>query len=321
MITLVFTGGTIAMRHDAAAGGVVPSLRGHEILAAAGDVGAVAQVTVEDWGAFPGPHMDAGRQWALRARLAELAACAHVSGVVVAHGTDTLEESAYLVARSVATAKPIVFTGAMRAASDPAWDGPANLMDAVRVAAAPEARALGPLATLGGQVWSALDVTKAHTDSTSAFGSPGLGPVGELDGGRFRLSRRPVVPPVLEPETLGEPVDIVFAHAGADARLLDASRESARGLVLVALGRGNVPPAMVPGVARWIEDGKPVVVVSRTGAGRVGETYAYPGGGRRLAELGAIFGGARRPQQARLDLMLALGLGLDRAQLAALFDA
>jgi len=114
----------------------------------------------------------------------------------------------------------------------------------------------------------------------------------------------------------------VAAHSSADARLLDASFQSARGVVVAALGRGNVPPAMAEGIQRWAASGRPVVVSSRAIRGRVGPTYGYPGGGRRLMEMGAILSGSLRPQQARLELMLALGAGMgdDRAALARLFE-
>jgi L-asparaginase len=118
------------------------------------------------------------------------------------------------------------------------------------------------------------------------------------------------MPPIIDPPELATPVDIIFVAAGSDSRLLDASRECARGVVIAAMGRGNVPPALVPAIERWINDRKPVVITSRTQGGRVGHTYGYAGGGRRLEELGAIFGGSKRAQQARIDLMLALGAGM-----------
>jgi L-asparaginase len=123
MIVIVFTGGTISMRHDAALGGAVPALAGREILAAARGVEAIAEVEVDDFGAFPGPHMSVARMWALRECVLSHLSRGDVEGVVITHGTDTLEESAYLIARSSVTEKPIVFTGAMRAASDLGWDG------------------------------------------------------------------------------------------------------------------------------------------------------------------------------------------------------
>jgi L-asparaginase len=227
-----------------------------------------------------------------------------------------------MVARSTASEKPIVFTGAMRTVSDLGWDGPANLFEAVRVAASPETRGFGVMVVIGGQIFAALDTTKTNTHLLDAFESPGLGPLGVLDEGELILRREmPPSPPTLNPNGLATPVDIIFVAAGSDTRLLDASRESARGVVLAAMGRGNVPPAMVPGIQRWVADGKPVVITSRTQGGRVGHTYGYPGGGRRLEEMGAIFGGSRRAQQARIDLMLALGCGMNHAQIQEMFDS
>ncbi|MEO6444266.1 MAG: asparaginase [Gemmatimonadaceae bacterium] len=321
VVAIVFTGGTISMRFDAGIGAAVPALGAAEIVAAARGIEDVATLRVEEWGRFPGPHMTTERQWALRNRLAALVSDPTVDGVVVTHGTDTIEETAYLATRSIATTKPIVFTGAMRNASELSWDGPANLSDSVRVAATDAARGQGVLVMLNGRVFSALDVTKAHTHLLDAFESPGLGPIGVVDDGEVVFRR--ALPPsgaVLAPAQLAEPVDIVTAHAGADARYVDVSRQTARGLVIAALGRGNVPPAMAEGIGRCLDDGVPVVVASRAPRGRVGTTYGYEGGGRQLANRGAIFTGARRPQQARIDLMLALGAGLSGDALRAVFD-
>jgi L-asparaginase len=320
MIVIVFTGGTISMRHDTAAGGAVPALSGHDILAASRGVESVADVEVDDFGAFPGPHMSVARMWALRERVLAHLEREDVEGVVVTHGTDTLEESAYLIARSSVTAKPVVFTGAMRAASDLGWDGPANLIAAVRTAASAEARGQGVLVVMGDRIFDGADVTKTHTHMLDAFDSPGLGPLGVVDDGRVVFRREtPSTRMVVMAEKLVEPVDIVYTWTGADSRLVDASRRDGLGLVVAALGRGNVPPEMVAGIERWLEERKPVVIASRAQRGRVGHTYGYPGGGRRLFAAGAIFAGSRRPQQARIDLMLGLGAGLDDAGLRELF--
>lgn len=321
VVALVLTGGTISMRFDASIGGAVPALGAEEIVAAARGIEHVATLRVEEWGRFPGPHMTVERQWALRTHLLSLVDDPAIDGVVVTHGTDTIEETAYLVTRSIATEKPIVFTGAMRNASELSWDGPANLADSVRVAASDEARGLGTLLLLNGRIFSALDVTKAHTHLLDAFESPGLGPIGVVDDGEVVFQRS--LPPfgaVLTPPSPATPVDLVTAHAGADARFLDVARTSARGVVVAALGRGNVPPAMAEGIARCLDAGVPVVIASRAPRGRVGTTYGYEGGGRQLANAGAIFTGARRPQQARIDLMLALGAGLGGDALRQVFD-
>ncbi|MHB1864166.1 MAG: asparaginase [Gemmatimonadaceae bacterium] len=312
MIVLLFTGGTISMRHDPLVGGAVPALAGRDILALAPGIDRIADLEVDDFGAFPGPHMTVDRAWALRARIARHLARPDVQGVVVTHGTDSLEESAYLMARSLDSEKPVVFTGAMRTSSDLGWDGPANLGAAVATAASAVAVGLGVLVVMGDRIFSALDVTKVHTHMPDAFESPGLGPLGVVDDGRVIVRRTaPFGLPPLMPEAPAQPVDIVYAWEGADARLLDASRVDALGVVVAAMGRGNVPPPMAEGIDRWIADGKPVVIASRALRGRVGHTYGYVGGGRRLFEAGALFAGSRRPQQARIDLMLALGAGTD----------
>jgi len=322
VIVILFTGGTIAMRNDPDGGGAKPSLTTKEILAATRGIHAITGVETEEWGQLPGPHMTVEKMWALRNRIAEHLSRPEVLGVVITHGTDTLEESAYLVARSITTEKPIVFTGAMRTVSDLGWDGPANLFEAVQVAASPDTKGYGVMVVIGGQIFAALDTTKTNTHLLDSFESPGLGPLGVLDEGEIILRREmPPSPPIIAPESLATPIDIIFAAAGSDARLLDASRETARGLVLAAMGRGNVPPAMVPGIKRWVADGKPVVLTSRTQGGRVGHTYGYAGGGRRLEEIGAIFGGSRRAQQARIDLMLALGAGMGDAEIREMFEA
>lgn len=322
LIAMVFTGGTISMRFDADAGGAVPALGAQEILRAATGIEETARLQVEEWGRYPGPHMSVEREWALRCRLAELVADPAIDGVVVTHGTDTIEESAYLATRSIATEKPIVFTGAMRNASELSWDGPANLADAVRVAASPEARGYGALVELNGRIFSALDVTKAHTHMLDAFESPGLGPVGVVDDGLVVFRRMlPPQPSIIAAPALATPVDIVTAYSGADGRHVDTSRQSARGVVIAALGRGNVPPAMADAIEACVASGVPVVVTSRAPRGRVGQTYGYEGGGRDLARRGAIFTGSRRPQQARIDLMLALGAGFVGDALQDVFDS
>lgn len=323
MIVLVFTGGTISMRHDPVGGGAVPALAGRDILALAPGIERVADFEVDDFGAFPGPHMTVERLWTLRNRLATHLARPEVQGIVVTHGTDSLEETAYLLARSLPADKPIAVTGAMRTSSDLGWDGPANLDAAVRAAASGESRGQGTLVVMNDRIYSGLDVTKTHTHMLDAFESPGLGPLGVVDDGRviYRRALPDHQQPVLAPERPATPVDIVYAYTGADARLLDASRQEAVGVVVAGMGRGNVPPAMADGIWRWLDEGRPVVLTSRALRGRVGRTYGYPGAARRLAERGVILAGSRRPQQARIDLMLGMGAAMSAGALRELFES
>jgi L-asparaginase len=307
-VLLLATGGTISMRVDAGLGGAVPRLTGAEILEAVPGIGEVARLEVREFGRYPGPHMTIERMWELRAAI--LAAVEEgVDGVVVTHGTDTIEETAYLLDRSLPPAVPVVITGAMRNSSELSWDGPANLMSAMEVAASPEARGRGTMVVMDEEIVQGGEVVKTHTEHAGTFRSPNWGPLGVTDKGRVLFYRESRRRPTLAPDVPATPVDLVKIVAGADARLVEASLESgARGLVLEALGRGNVPPAVVPGIRRWAEAGKPVVVTSRSQRGRVLDTYAYEGGGHQLREMGAIFGDHVTGQQARIELMLAIGV-------------
>jgi L-asparaginase len=321
VIAIVFTGGTISMRIDPAAGGAVPTLTGAKLIRLAPQIESIAALEVHEWATMPGAHLTVDQMWSLRGYIADLVARPDIDGVVVTQGTDTIEETSYLTHRSLVTPKPVVFTGAMRTSEDLGWDGPSNLTDAVRVAASEDARGSGVLVVFNSRIYTAGDVTKVHTYMLDAFDSPGLGPLGVLDEGRVLFRRAlPGERDALSPDKPATPVDIVYAYAGADGRLLDALRPEGRGVVVAALGRGNTPLAMYEAIKRWIADGKPVVITSRAARGRVGPTYGFPGGGRSLYDAGAIFAGARRPAQARIDLMLALGAGLEGDQLIAAFS-
>lgn len=321
-ICLITTGGTISMRVDADAGGAVPRLSGQEILATVPGIEEVARVDVREFGRFPGPHMTLERMWQLRAVIQD-AVEGGADGVVVTHGTDTLEEAAYLLDRSLPASVPVALTGAMRNASELGWDGPANLLAAAQVAASPEAKGRGAMVVMDERIVQGAEVVKTHTEEAGTFRSPNWGPLGIVDKGRVLFYRESRRKPMLAPEVPAGPVDVVKIVAGSDARLVDASRDTgAVGIVIEALGRGNVPPAVVPGVHRWIEAGRPVVVTSRSSRGRVLDTYAYPGGGHELRSMGVIFADHLTGQQARLELMLALGVcGKDVEQVRGIIEA
>jgi L-asparaginase len=307
-LVLFATGGTISMRQDAERGGAVPQLSGEEILAAVPGWTAHARIEVREFGRYPGPHMTLERMWELRGSILR-AFDEGADGVVITHGTDTIEESAYLLDRSISSDLPVVITGAMRSSSELSWDGPANLMAAIQVAAAPAAGGRGTMVVMDERIVQGAEVVKTHTEEFGTFQSPNWGPLGIVDRGSVLFYRESRRKPNLAPERPAMPVDLIKVVAGADARLVEASLESgAAGVVLEALGRGNVPPAVVPGVRRWAAAGKPVVVTSRSMRGRVLDTYAYEGGGHELREMGVIFADHLTGQQARIELMLAIGL-------------
>ena len=318
-LLMVFTGGTISMTVVPGVG-AVPARSGGEILARVPALAEVADVTVEDFDRLPGPHWTPARMLELARHLARRLAEGGFAGAVVTHGTDTLEETAYLMDLVLDQDAPVVLTGAMKTADDPSWDGPANLLAAARCAAAPEAARRGVLVVMDGTVFSALGVTKTHTEAFGSFADPRHGALGEVepDGVRLRdraARRTRIVSGVLEPA-----VALIAVAAGIDGRpLLHALADGAKGIVLEALGSGNVPPPVVPAVREALAAGVPVVVASRCPRGRTAPSYGYDGGGARLLQEGAVFAGDLSAAKARLKLMLLLGEGCDRAALARAF--
>ena len=307
-VAVVFTGGTISMKFDAQAGGAVPTLSGEEILALSPGLEKIAEIEVINFCRLPGPHMTPAKMMELATLLGRLCSSDVLSGVVVTHGTDTLEETAYLTDLLLQSSKPVVFVGAMRNSTEPGWDGPANLRSAVRVAAAPEARDLGVLVVMNDTILSASDVLKGHTEAVDTFRSRDFGPLGLVDKDRIIVQRRLLQRSHIATSRIEEHVEIVTLPAGSNGRLIQcAVEEGARGLILEGLGRGNVPVTAVPEVKRAMQRGIPVVITSRCAHGRVLDTYAYEGGGHHLKQMGAILGGMLPAMKARLKLMLLLG--------------
>ncbi len=307
-VLLIATGGTISMRSDSPRGGAVPRLSGAEVVALVPGIDQVADLEVREFGRYPGPHMTIERMWLLRSAILE-AVENGIDGIVVTHGTDTIEETAYLLDRSLPPDLPVALTGAMRHSSELSWDGPANLMAAVQVAASPEARGRGAMVVMDERITQGAEVVKTHTEEAGTFRSPNWGPLGIVDKGQVLFYRESRRKPTLTPPAPATPVDLIKIVAGADSRLIEASLETgAVGIVLEALGRGNVPPAVLPGIGRWVDAEKPVVVTSRSLRGRVLDTYGYLGGGHELREVGVIFADHLTGQQARIELMLALGV-------------
>jgi L-asparaginase len=236
-------------------------------------------------------------------------------GVVVTHGTDTMEETCYLADLLIASEKPIVFTGAQRSSDDPDSDGPRNLLNAIRAAASPLARGLGAMICFNDELHAARDVTKVHTARVQTFQSYDHGMLGEIDGNQVIIYRKPTLRRMFQIPKLEERVDLILLVLGIDARYIDASIQSkAAGIVLEAFGRGNANTVIVDGVRRAVNNGIPVIVTSRCPAGRVAPIYGG-GGGKDLEEVGAIFAGDLSGVKARILLMVLLADPHARLQL------
>jgi L-asparaginase len=319
-VHVLFTGGTISMRIDPGTGAAVPALSGEEIVSRVHGLKKEARLTLEDYARLPGPHVTPHWMWRLRERVQKLLAEPAVDGVVLTHGTDTLEETAYLLDLTLDSPKPVVLCGAMRTVSEPGWDGPANLMTAVRTAAHPEAVGRGVLIAVGEEIHGAAEATKWHTQSLDAFRSP-HGSLGGLDRGQVVFNRPPFRTSTLAPRRLVSEVDLHTMAAGVDDGLIRASlARGARGLVLEATGCGNIPPATLPGVKAALASRVPVVLVSRCAEGRVSPAYGYEGGGQMLRGLGVIFAPDLPGPKARIKLMVALGVTAEREKLRAIFE-
>jgi len=319
-VHVLFTGGTISMRVDPGTGAAMPALSGEEIVSKVPGLKKEARLTLEDYARLPGPHVTPHWMWRLKERVGEVLADASVDGVVLTHGTDTLEETAYLLDLTLASPKPVVFCGAMRTVSEPGWDGPANLLAAVRTAVHPASSGRGVLVTVGEQIHAAAEATKWHSQSLAAFRSP-HGPLGVIDRGQVVYHRPPFRAAVLPARRLVSEVDLHTMAAGVDDALVRASlARGARGLVLEATGCGNVPPAVLPAVRAALAKGIPVVLVSRCSEGRLAPAYGYEGGGRMLKEMGLIFGQELPGAKARIKLMVALGVSADAADVRRMFE-
>lgn len=315
-IVVVSTGGTIAMRPDPATGKLVPAVSGDELVELLAWPEA-PPLELDDFAQVPSFDMHGELALSLARRVREHAGRGGIAGVVVTHGTDTMEESVYLVDRLLDAELPVVFTGAQRGADQPDSDGPRNFRDAIRVAASAEARGRGAMIAFAGEVHAAREARKVHTSALRAFGSPGHGPIGHVDGERVVFARRPERrPPLPVPQRMA-PVDLIRLHAGSDARFLHASvAGGAEAIVLEGTGRGNANDQVLDGVREAVAAGVPVAVCSRCAEGRVEPVYGR-GGGRDLAEAGALFAGDLAGPKARVLLQAGLGAGLEPAAVLA----
>jgi L-asparaginase len=244
-----------------------------------------------------------------------------VDGVVVTHGTDALEETAYMADLLLDPDKPLVFTAAMRNNSELGADGPRNILAAVRVARCRDAAGLGALIVFNGRVLAARDTIKMHSSNLDAFRSPEHGPIGSVDDQHVNIYRRSLVRQHIAPDHIVPEIAFVKVCAGMNSDyLLWSLQNGYRGLVLEAVGQGNVPPMMLDGIRAWLDAGRPVVLVSRCPEGRALDTYAYEGGGKQLHNMGVIFGEDLTGQKARIKLMLALGLTANLEEIRGMFE-
>ena len=317
-VVLLATGGTIASRTDSSAGATLAADAGSAVLATAGDNSvAVDVVDLMQKGSYLLTFDD---MLAVCAAIRTALQSPDTLGVVVTHGTDTMEETAYLADLVHDDPRPVVFTGAQRAADSEEPDGPGNLRTAIALAASPEARGRGALIVFAGKVFSLPGTRKTETVRLPAFGNPDRGEAGSVSAtGAVDLTTAPERPAPLDtpPPGASVRVDIVACYPGADATLFSAAiAAGAQGIVLEATGLGNANLELCDAVRAAVRSGVVVVISTRVHAGPVRGVYGG-GGGKTLEDAGAIGSGLLRPSQARtlVHALLALGLSPDETAL------
>ncbi|MCO8273577.1 asparaginase [Actinoplanes sp. TRM 88003] len=314
-VLVVGLGGTIAMT-STAGGGVAPKLSAQQLVDAVPGLAATGiEVQATTFLNRPGASLGVGDL----VELVRIIEASSAAGIVVVQGTDTIEESSYVLDLLHGGDRPVVVTGAMRNPTQAGADGPANLLAAVVIAASPEARGLGCLVVMADEIHAARRVRKGHSTSTAAFASPNGGVLGYLVEGRARFVNR-VDGRIRVPLPVGSPsVGVCVATLGDDGATVGVLAERLDGLVVAGFGAGHVPEGWVDGLTAAAKR-IPVVLASRTGAGPVlRETYGFAGSERDLLGRGLISSGYLDAYKARVLLHLTLAAGFDRERIAATF--
>ncbi len=318
-VCIIFTGGTISMTVDEEIGAAIPTLSGEQILSMVSNIDKLADIEIINFCEIPGPHMTFEKLIELKNLIDSLLHKEEVDGVIVTHGTDTLEETAYFLDLTLNHHKPVVVVGAMRSSSELGYDGSSNLAAAVCTAISPKAAGKGVLVVLNNEVNIASEVTKTNTLSLNTFQSP-YGPLGIIDTNDLILYRNLAYRQHIDTDTVERSVDLIKVVLDMDDRFIRLAVDAgAKGIIIEAMGRGNLPLKVLEGIRYALSKDVVVVIVSRCNSGRVFESYGYAGGGKELSDMGAIMGGEMRGPKARIKLMLALAKTQEMDKIRALF--
>jgi len=317
-ILIIHTGGTISMSEDALEKVVKPT-EVNPLVEKTKELENFANLIVEEPFHLPSPHITAHEMYEIREII--LKHLEHIDGVVITHGTDTLEETAYFLDLTLKPIIPIVLTGAMRSSNEIGSDGLYNFISAIRVALSEEAKDKGVLVVLNDEIHTAVNVTKTSTSNLNTFQSPQYGPIGIVTKRSILFHHAPTIHEHYELNSISKRAVILKAFAGMDSTLLDAILNSNfDGVIIEALGQGNLPPKTIPGIKNLIAANIPVVLVSRCFNGIAEHVYSYEGGGAHLKELGVIFAHGLNGQKARLKLLVLLENNFSKEEIEKLFD-
>ncbi|MGQ7387843.1 asparaginase [Streptococcus suis] len=311
-ILVLHTGGTISMQADQ--DGAVESSPINPMTQVTSPLENIEVVSV-DFLNLPSPHIQIDHMMMIYKKIREEAS--HFDGFVITHGTDTLEETAYFLDTMSIPQKPIVMTGAMRSSNELGSDGIYNYRTALRVAADEKSADKGVLVVMNDEIHAAKYVTKTHTTNVSTFQTPTHGPLGLVTKREVLFFKAADKRVRFDLQAINGVVPIIKSYADMDTILLDALVEAPiSGLVIEALGAGNLPPASIAAIKKLINKQLPIVLVSRCFNGIAEPVYAYDGGGIQLEELGVLFVKELNSQKARIKLLIAVNAGLNGQDLA-----
>lgn len=309
------------MKVDEGFGGIVPRLSASQILEAVPQAASMAHITPIEFGQYPGPQVTPAIMLELSRQVQTMCDNPDIDGIIITHGTDTLEETAFFLDCTLRTEKPVVIIGAMRNSSEPDWDGPRNLRDALLIAGSAACRGYGVLLCLSDSINAASEATKTDTNQLNTFASFDFGPLGRISNGTILMYRKPVRREIFDIIQLPGSVPLLKCYAGMDDMLIRlALQNGASGIVIEAFGVGNVPPPVFYALRDAVASNIPVVLVSRCPVGRIEHVYAYEGAGKHLYDAGVIFADYLNGQKARIKLIAALGAGYSMPQIRNSFE-
>jgi L-asparaginase len=321
-VAIIFTGGTISMKMDEGNHSVVPALSAKEIMANLWNSDLYSQTEIIEFSEVPSPSITPKMMLELSSIIQNLLDRDDIDGAVVVHGTDTLEETAFFLDLVVNSKKPVVVTGSMKSSSELGFDGINNLVSSILVAKSPKSLNKGSLVVMNDQINAASEVTKTNTLTLDTFKSMDFGPLGIVDNMEVIFYRTVNYSKKhIDTKSLETNVHLLKVASGMDSTVLNflVNELHAKGIVLEALGRGNVPPMMLEGIKNALAKKIPVIICSRCPSGRVLDTYGYVGGGKNLTDLGCILAPSLNGQKARILLMIALSVSSDSKFLKTLF--
>ncbi|HGZ9252191.1 TPA: asparaginase [Staphylococcus aureus] len=318
-LLVIHTGGTISMSQDQSNKVVTNDI--NPISLHQDVINQYAQIDELNPFNVPSPHITIQHVKQLKDIILEAVTNKYYDGFVITHGTDTLEETAFLLDLILGIEQPVVITGAMRSSNEIGSDGLYNYISAIRVASDEKARHKGVMVVFNDEIHTARNVTKTHTSNTNTFQSPNHGPLGVLTKDRVQFHHMPYRQQALENVNEKLNVPLVKAYMGMPGDIFSFySREGIDGMVIEALGQGNMPPSALEGIQQLVSLNIPIVLVSRSFNGIVSPTYAYDGGGYQLAQQGFIFSNGLNGPKARLKLLVALSNNLDKAEIKSYFE-